>query len=106
MAYGIDTAAALREQRNAIMRGGVELHDDIDDVDAEDDVEDDEQDFIEGDDQQAERPPPEALVDYELLISVAHGLGRWMQDTNTGQKVYVKDQDCVGKRSSYTCPTI
>lgn len=37
-----------------------------------------------------------AELDVELLISVAAGLGRWVEDRKTGQAVYSKDRDCLG----------
>ncbi|EFJ46824.1 hypothetical protein VOLCADRAFT_92689 [Volvox carteri f. nagariensis] len=104
MAYGLNLAGAHREQQDAI-RGAkdkdsagdivmMDLEDDLDD--GADDVGADQDD----ENEQAAGPQPDP-VDYELLISVAHGLGRWMQDTTTGQKVYVKDQDCIVKVLTY-----
>ncbi|GLI61645.1 hypothetical protein VaNZ11_004068, partial [Volvox africanus] len=95
MAYGLNPAGFARELRESAP--GVNDRDDAADVvmidldeDSEEDVEDDD-----GGNLRAAEPQRDP-VDYELLISVAHGLGRWMQDSQTGQKIYVKDQDCLG----------
>lgn len=100
MAYGIDPAAARREVAGAgrfdkakgNTAGDLKMVELMDDFDDDDDVE------IVGDDQEPKDEPQSDPVDYELLISVAHGLGKWMQDVNTGRKLYVKDPDCVGKQ--------
>ncbi|KAG2492461.1 hypothetical protein HYH03_009402 [Edaphochlamys debaryana] len=70
----------------------VELEDDLDDYDDADDIggQDDAAAY------EMDAPPKEDHVDWELLMSVAHGLGKWMEDTNTGEKVYVRDKDCIG----------
>lgn len=55
----------------------------------------------EGEEEERERRPDP--VDYELLMSVAHGLGKWMQEAGTGRKVYVKDADCLGANTGSEC---
>ncbi|GIL56078.1 hypothetical protein Vafri_11513, partial [Volvox africanus] len=95
MAYGLNPIGLAREMRDAAP--GANGRDDADDVvmiDLDEDLDDDVEDG-DGGNMRATEPQPDP-VDYELLISVAHGLGRWMQDSQTGQKVYVKDQDCLG----------
>ncbi len=110
MAYGLHVAGARREQQDALREAGKkDEQEDIEMVEIDDDLVDDDADDIGGADQNdnerdADEPQPDP-VDYELLISVAHGLGKWMQDTTSGQKVYVKDQDCVGRMRSALCAT-
>ena len=61
----------------------------------DDDVGEDEAD--EGEEDDDDDRPRRDPVDYELLMSVCHGLGKSMQEASTGRKVYVKDADCLGK---------
>ncbi|GLC44839.1 hypothetical protein PLESTF_001102100 [Pleodorina starrii] len=104
MAYGLNPADARREQQKAMRAAkarnqpeeDVLMVDLEDDVDADDDADDLGAERDDDHEQAADDGPQPDPVDYDLLMSVSHGLGKWMQDTTTGQKVYVKDQDCIG----------